>query len=203
QRSDHSHKAQMLVDEADQALLCAKQTGRNRVVCFSAIRNPSRADYGSVGQGSVFSGVTARDVMSPVVFCLHEEDTISQAAELLLRLRTNAVCVVDADGKVAGMLSEKDILAAMVSPGCRQQPVRDVMKTHVITYDEDAPVESIHQFLCRVSIRRVVIVSDGRPIGTVSRGTLVRWFHNLAVAFEPSAGTLNPASTPAPAEEES
>jgi hypothetical protein len=39
----------------------------------------------------------------------------------------------------------------------------------------------IYEFLCRVSIRRIVIVKDGRPTGTISRGTLLRWFRNLVL----------------------
>jgi len=38
-----------------------------------------------------------------------------------------------------------------------------------------------YEFLCRVAIRRVVIVEGERPIGTISRGTLLRWFRNLVL----------------------
>ncbi|HBO45642.1 MAG TPA: hypothetical protein DD670_17285, partial [Planctomycetaceae bacterium] len=61
-------------------------------------------------------------------------------------------------------------------------------KTNVITYDADTPVEAIHQFLCRVSIRRVVVVSGSRPIGTISRGTILRLFRNLVAAADERAG---------------
>ena len=53
------------------------------------------------------------------------------------------------------------------------------MKPNVICYDEDAPILTVYDFLCRVSIRRVVITARGRPVGTISRGTLIRWFRNL------------------------
>jgi two-component system, cell cycle response regulator len=185
QRCDASQKAQVLVDQADQALLCAKQTGRNRVVCFDAIASSGGVDKDQCGRRSMFAGVLARHVMSPVVACLREDETIGQAAEYFLRLRINSACVVDSEGRLAGMLSEQDLIAAMVSLDCWHKPLREAMKPDVICYDEDTPVEAIHQFLCRVSIRRVVIVSEGRPTGTVSRGTLLRWFRNLVIAREP------------------
>ena len=37
-------------------------------------------------------------------------------------------------------------------------------------------------FCCRVSIRRVVIAVEGRPTGTISRGTLLRWFRNVVIS---------------------
>ena len=79
------------------------------------------------------------------------------------------------------MLSEKDLMAAMVSLDCWDRPVSEVMKPNVIWYDEDAPIKTIFEFLCRVSIRRIVIAKDNRPTGTISRATLLRWFRNLVI----------------------
>jgi hypothetical protein len=56
------------------------------------------------------------------------------------------------------------------------------MKPNVITYEEDTPVRAIYEFLCRVAIRRVVIVKGGRPTGSISRATLLRWFRNLVIS---------------------
>ena len=56
------------------------------------------------------------------------------------------------------------------------------MKPNVITYEEDTPIRTIYEFLCRVAMRRIVIVKDGRPTGTISRGTLLRLFRNLVIS---------------------
>ena len=45
-------------------------------------------------------------------------------------------------------------------------------------YDEETPVSVIYDFLCRVTIRRVIIVKGDRPTGTISRGTMLRWLRN-------------------------
>jgi two-component system, cell cycle response regulator len=63
-----------------------------------------------------------------------------------------------------------------------QLPVRDAMKPNVITYEEDTPIRTIYEFLCRVSIRCVVIVRGNRPTGSISRASLLRWFHNLVIS---------------------
>ena len=183
QRRDDVQTPEQLLDRADQALLCAKQSGRDRVVRFASMEHLEDADASGGGRfGDVFRGTNAEHVMSPTVVCLDEDDLVGQAAEFFLRSRISSSPVVNAQGKLSGVLSEKDLMTIMVSLDCWEMPIREVMHPNVIAYEEDTPIRTIYEFLCRVSIRRVVIVKDGCPTGTVSRGTLLRWFHNL-VAF--------------------
>ena len=58
------------------------------------------------------------------------------------------------------------------------------MRPHVVSYTEDTPVRTIYDFLCRVAVRRIVIVREGRPVGTVSRASLLRWFRNIVFSQE-------------------
>lgn len=183
QRHDDNRTAGDLIDQADQALLCAKQTGRDRVVRYESLNDPVDVElHGSDRQAGLFHGILARHVMTPMVACLRDDETVGQAAEFFLRTRINSTPVVDAHGMLTGILSEKDLMGALVSLEYWQQPVREFMKPNVISYEEDTPIRIIYEFLCRVSIRRVVIANEGRPTGTISRGTLLRWFKNLVVS---------------------
>jgi hypothetical protein len=75
-----------------------------------------------------------------------------------------------------GIISEKDVLAITDSPGAPGRPVADVMRSNVISYEETAPLAQILRFLTRASMRSVVITSEGKPSGLISRAALVRWF---------------------------
>ena len=183
QRHGDTHGAEQLIDMADQALLCAKRSARDCVVRYESLTDAHELELRNPwSREALFQGILARQVMTPLLLRLQDDDSIGQAADLFLRGRINSMPVLDGAGRLVGMLSEKDLLGAMASLGCWQQPVREIMKPNVICYEEDTPLLGIYEFLCRVSIRRVVITDQGRPTGTISRGALIRWFRNLVFA---------------------
>lgn len=165
-----------LVALSDEALGVAKQSGRNRVVCFSSL-----ADVGPTqpaGPNNPWLDIVASDVMSPAVYSPHQDDKVEQVADMFLQLRLNAAPVVDDEGLLVGMISENDILAVSSSARGRNTAIRQCMKTNVICYDQETPARSVHQFLARASVPRVIVVAQGRPVGVISRATLLRWLRN-------------------------
>ncbi len=170
-----------LVDQADQALMVAKQTGRNRVVGYQSLCDNTTLSFeGAVGQDP-FEGVQARNVMTTLVSSLDHNDTVGRAAEFFLRFRLNSSSVVDDQGKLVGILTEKDVIGVMTEADSWSRPVRELMQTTVVCFEEHTPVRTIYDFLTRVSVRRVIIVQDGYPTGLISRGTLLRWFSTWLV----------------------
>jgi hypothetical protein len=71
------------------------------------------------------------------------------------------------------------------------------MRTNVICYPDDTPALTIYEFLCRVSIRSVVVNRGGAPVGVIHRGSLLRWFSNtIAQTFRPE-GPIDSEATDA------
>jgi diguanylate cyclase (GGDEF)-like protein len=169
-----------LVDLADQSLLVAKQSGSDRVINYATLLQHGQEEQLPPDErAKLFAGVAARTAMTTIVAGLHQDESIGQATSYFLRLRIGSAPVIDDEGKLVGILSDKDCLASMLTPGWGQLPIREVMKHNVVCYDEATPVEAIYDFLCRVSIRSVVIVSDGAPVGVITRGSLLRWATNM------------------------
>lgn len=176
---DDTPDSEQLVDLADQALLCAKREGRDRVIRYNYLVESAEPGARLLEpHDGIFHDIRARDVMIPLAVCLREDQTIDEAAEFFLHSGMASTPVLDANGALAGFLSEKDLMAVMVSPDGWQRPVHTAMRPNVISYEEDTPIRVIYEFLCRVSIRRVVITKQGRPTGTISHSSLLRWFRN-------------------------
>ena len=171
-----------LVDLADQALLVAKRSGRDRVVGFQSLTSSTRVRDRADKSEAMFDGHTAGQVMTTIVAGLNEEDSVGGAARHFLRFRFTSAPVVDHKGKLVGILSERDVMSIMMWPDWWKTKIKDVMKRNVVCYEETASVISIYEFLCRVSLRGVVIVRDGRPTGMISRSSLLRWYTNMLVA---------------------
>jgi diguanylate cyclase (GGDEF)-like protein len=191
QRRKDTQNSEELVDLADQALLCAKRMGRDRVTRYEALVDAAEPQLQAIEQyGGIFQDVLARDVMTPLALCLRENETIDDAAEFFLQSGISSTPVLDVNSKLAGFLSEKDLMAVMVSPEGWTQPLYNVMRPNVISYEEDTPIRIIYEFLCRVSIRCVVITQNGRPTGTISQNSLLRWFRKRVL----SRGLVPPAA---------
>lgn len=176
-KPNHDEHLQLL-DIAEQALLVAKQSGGNRVVGYSTLDDHFLDMVESLAEVDLFHGATAADCMTRPVPCLCDHDPLHVALEFICRHQLNSAPVIDASGKLCGILSERDVLTVMLAPGAWRQPVAHFMKRNIVTFGESTPLRQIHNLFCRTSIRRVIVASDGHPVGVISRRNVLQWFNN-------------------------
>ncbi|MGQ0445430.1 MAG: CBS domain-containing protein [Beijerinckiaceae bacterium] len=103
--------------------------------------------------------------------------TLTEAAALLTARKIGAAVVVDAQGRVIGMLSERDILHAVGTGGAAalNDAVARHMTAPVVTTDED---ECVHAAMEKMTVRRcrhLPVVVDGKLAGIVSIGDAVKY----------------------------
>ncbi len=139
----------------------------------------------------------ARDVMSTPVISVTEDASVADVARLLLSKGISGVPVLDANGRLLGIVSEGD-LVRRVESGTERTPswwlrlfgdsedqvreyaktygrrVRDVMSREVATVREDTPVAEIAELLERRRIKRVPVVRGTEVVGIVSRANLLQ-----------------------------
>jgi CBS domain-containing protein/rubredoxin len=113
--------------------------------------------------------VTARDVMSPDPLTLRPETTVHEAAQMLAEHRISGAPVCGADGSIAGIVSEYDLIARSGST------VREVMTRDVVSVLDSATVDRVRALLVTQRLKRVPVVDrGGRLVGLISRADLVR-----------------------------
>lgn len=103
-------------------------------------------------------------------------DTVRQAVALLAERRIGAVPVVDGE-RVLGVFSERDLIYCLKAgdTDVLDRPVQDVMTAPALTVSPDDPVMGALSLMTRRRIRHLPVVADGRMIGLVSIGDLVKY----------------------------
>ncbi len=112
----------------------------------------------------------ACDIMTRKVCTISPEASIQEVAQLLYQERISGVPVVNADGKIIGIVTEADIISKASHEGLR---VADIMSHEIIAVTEDTPINEIALLLTKRKIKRVPVVSEGKLAGIVSRADIV------------------------------
>jgi CBS domain-containing protein len=110
------------------------------------------------------------------VVTIRPDAAVAEAVDLLNRERIGAI-VVSEDGRgVDGILSERDVVIALAEDrgDLLSRAVGDIMTRTVITCDPNATVEELMAEMTNRRIRHFPVVADGRLIGIVSIGDLVK-----------------------------
>ncbi len=137
------------------------------------------------------------------------ETTVEEVAKLLLKRRISAVPVIAADGRLAGIVSEGDLIRRVESGTERPRSwwlsvfgdadaqareyakshgrrAADVMTRKVVTVTEEATLSEIAELLERRRIKRVPVVREGKVVGIVSRANLLHGLASQAAVAAPA-----------------
>ena len=117
------------------------------------------------------------DLMTrPAVTC-RPNDTLNTAAQLMWEHDCGAVPVVDAEGRIVGMVTDRDICMAAYTQGSPLHviAVANAMSKEAVTCHANETVEAAEQLMSERQIRRLPVVDkDNRPIGILSVNDLTR-----------------------------
>jgi len=115
--------------------------------------------------------MNAKTVMSHPVISAPTESTLGLIARLMWDFDCGIVPIVDGDGRIAGVITDRDICMAAYTQG---KPlgainVMSAMAREVVACRAADSIEAVQKLMRENQLRRVPVLDDnGRPIGLVS-----------------------------------
>ena len=114
---------------------------------------------------------TIRDVMQSSLIVIRSDQSLRRALELLIENNISGLPVVDNEGQLVGVLSEKDLLKIFYEPDAHS--VQSVMTLSPISISVDAELVEVVDCLMANDFRRVFIHDGVKLVGLVSRADLM------------------------------
>jgi CBS domain-containing protein len=132
----------------------------------------------------------AGDVMTTGAATVRPEAPLVEAAQLMVQHQISGLPVVDSQERLVGLVTENDFLRAgtsgkprllemLVTAGTETDELKarcvdDLMTRQPITVSAETPLEDVINLMHRHNVRRLPVVADGKVVGIVSRGNLLR-----------------------------
>lgn len=134
--------------------------------------------------------------MTHLVITVHTDLPIQEAHDIMRKENIRRLVVVDKQGHLLGIVSERDILQASpsevtslsiweISYLMSKIRVEQVMTRDVITVDIDTPIEEAARIMADKKIGSLPVTEDGRLVGIITETTLFRLFLEMFAAREP------------------
>jgi CBS domain-containing protein len=141
-----------------------------------------------------------REIMTSPVITVKPETTVRELADILAQNKISGVPVVDAEDRMLGMVSEADVIvqdADLHFPYYIQflesviylqsvhkfeerfrkafgSKVSEIMTEDVVSVAPDQTVREVATLMADRNVNRVPVAEDGRLMGIVTRGDIVR-----------------------------
>lgn len=117
-----------------------------------------------------------KELMSGSVICIAPEETVSVAARTLSRHNIGALPVCSRDGKLCGVVTDRDLVTRCVASGRNPAvtTVGEIMTGQVFTVGANMEAGVAAHLMGRQQVRRLPVTEDGKLCGMVSLGDLSR-----------------------------
>lgn len=117
-----------------------------------------------------------RHIMTKHAQCVGVNDALSVAAELMRDLDVGALPICGEDGRLKGMLTDRDIVVKAIAAGFDPDTTnagRFAEGTPLIA-EADDDIEAVLELMRTHQVRRVPVISEHRLVGIVSQADIAR-----------------------------
>ena len=117
----------------------------------------------------------AGEIMHKPVLAATPRASVRDIAVKLVANRISGIPVTDRDGKVQGVVTEENILRALMEQkDLETLTAQDVMSKDLVAVRTETSLEGVMQILHDEGIRRVPVTDSGRLVGIISRVDVIR-----------------------------
>ena len=111
------------------------------------------------------------------VVTIVQTETIETAAKVLREKKFGSLTVRDRSGKLAGIITERDIIRAVADKGAAglTYKVEDFMTREVRTCKTTASIKDVMELMALRRIRHVPVVENGELLGMISSNDVVKY----------------------------
>ncbi len=116
------------------------------------------------------------------------DDSVQEIATRLAQRRIGAIVIVGEGGRVAGIISERDIIRLIAEHGVKALAMRasEGMTRDVVTCSRSSTLDEIMTTMTVGRFRHLPVIEDGALVGIISIGDVVK-HHNAEVELEVTA----------------
>ena len=117
-----------------------------------------------------------KQIMTDSVISIGPRETVAHAARLMKRSNLGALPVCDEEGKVRGIVTDRDIVTRCVAGGDDPDitPVREIMSRGIATCRLEDDADEVLHTMSASQVRRLPVTEGGKVVGMVSLGDLAR-----------------------------
>ncbi len=110
----------------------------------------------------------AKDIMTEPVTTVESNISAQELAQIFTKHSIGGAPVLDQKGKLAGIVSDGDLLTH------KGKPVASFMTKRIVSVPENASVEEIAKLMTTHKIKRLPVLNGDRLVGIVCRADIIR-----------------------------
>ncbi len=110
------------------------------------------------------------------VYTISADDTLRDMVREMLALHIGSLLVLEEDGSIAGIVTERDLLRNLAKRGADWEETRigDVMNTDVFTGTPEETIDEVMHKMTEHRIRHLPVVEHGKVVGVLSMGDIIK-----------------------------
>jgi len=126
---------------------------------------------------------TAREIMTGGTTCVSTRDTVLDAAKLMATESVGALPICGEDGRLKGMLTDRDIVVKVLAEGKdpRAVHVGEFMQGEAVTIGADDDAAEVLRTMAGHKVRRLPVIDGHDLIGVVAQADVARALDNPEV----------------------